>query len=191
MRPEESFIEQPVRSLQTMLRVIAEDNPRFSTVVPDGIYGPSTMQAVFALQKAVGLPATGIVNQETWEAIVVLYEDALIRIGQGEPIEIILDAGQVFRSGDSNPYIYLMQSILIQLSSEHLSIQPPDHTGILDAPSQDALSAFQKLAGLPETGELDKITWKHLAKQFSSYAIHQNALIKKQSADWSDDSKLF
>ena len=38
MRPPESFIEQPVRSLQTMLRVIAEDDPTFPTVVPDGIY---------------------------------------------------------------------------------------------------------------------------------------------------------
>ena len=46
MRPPESFIEQPVRSLQTMLRVIAEDDDRFPTVVPDGIYGPTTMQAV-------------------------------------------------------------------------------------------------------------------------------------------------
>ena len=40
MRPAESFIEQPVRSLQTMLRVLAEDDQRLPTVVPDGIYGP-------------------------------------------------------------------------------------------------------------------------------------------------------
>ena len=46
MRPAESFINQPIRSLQTMLRVLSEDNPKLPTVVPDGIYGPSTMQAV-------------------------------------------------------------------------------------------------------------------------------------------------
>ena len=50
MRPAESFIEQPVRSLQTMLRVIAEDDNRLPTVIPDGIYGPTTMNSVTPLQ---------------------------------------------------------------------------------------------------------------------------------------------
>ena len=51
MRPGESFVEQPVRSLQTMLRLLAEDDPRLPTVIPDGIYGPSTMIAVTAFQR--------------------------------------------------------------------------------------------------------------------------------------------
>lgn len=182
MRPAESFIEQPVRSLQTMLRVIAEDNPRFPTVVPDGIYGPSTMQAVFTIQRATGLPPTGVTDQQTWEQIVTHYEEAVIRVDRAEPIEIIMDAGQIFRSGDSSPYIYLMQSILIQLSAEHSAIIPPDHTGVMDAQSQAALSAFQKLAGLPQTGELDKITWKHLAKQFSLLAVHQSTPAEQSRA---------
>ena len=63
MRPGESFVMQPVRSLQTMLRVIAEDDNTLPTVVPDGIYGPSTMQAVSAFQRKYSLPVTGAVNQ--------------------------------------------------------------------------------------------------------------------------------
>ena len=42
MKPEESFLSQPIRSLQTMLRVIAEDDPSHVRIVPDGIYGPET-----------------------------------------------------------------------------------------------------------------------------------------------------
>ena len=56
MRPPESFIGQPIRSLQTMLRVIAEDDPRHTTLVPDGIYGPETMGAVFIFQSIHDLP---------------------------------------------------------------------------------------------------------------------------------------
>ena len=34
MRPNESFVSQPVRSLQTMLRVLAEDDRTLPTVIP-------------------------------------------------------------------------------------------------------------------------------------------------------------
>ena len=175
MRPGESFVEQPIRSLQTMLRVIAEDDDRLPTVVPDGIYGPTTMQAVSAFQRQNGLPVTGVADQITWEQIVAVYEPALVRVGKAEPIEIVMDPGKVFRFGDSSPYIYLLQSMLIQLSNDHPAINRPDHSGVIDTSTADALSAFQRLSALPVTGELDKITWKHLVHQFTLNAHHNEA----------------
>jgi len=179
MRPPESFIEQPVRSLQTMLRVLAEDDRRLPTVVPDGIYGPSTANAVTMFQRREGIPITGIVDQRTWEQIVLAYEPALIRVGKAEPIEIIMDPGQVYRFGDSSPYLYLLQSMLTQLSKDHPTIEPPGHSGILDETTSDSLAEFQQLAGLPVTGDLDKITWKHLVQQFS-LNVHHNTVKNKQ-----------
>ena len=173
MKPEESFVEQPIRSLQTMLRVIAEDDPRLPAVIPDGIYGASTMNAVTAFQRLYGLPITGITDQSTWERIVDVYENSLIRVGKAEPIEIIMDPGEVFRLGESNAYIYLLQSILTQLANDNPTISPPDHNGVLDNPTSEALAAFQFLAGLPPTGELDKVTWKYLVKQFTLSANRQ------------------
>ncbi len=175
MKPAESFVEQPIRSLQTMLRVIAEDDPRLPTVVPDGIYGPTTMNSVSAFQRLYELPVTGVVNQSTWERIVEIYENALIRIDQAEPIEIIMDPGEVYRIGDSNANIYLLQSILVRLSKDNPSISPPYHNGVLDNTTSEALAAFQLLAGLPPTGELDKITWKYLVKQFTLSASREKA----------------
>lgn len=179
MRPPESFIEQPVRSLQTMLRVIAEDDRQLPTVVPDGIYGPTTLTAVSAFQRREGLPDTGITDQLTWERIVQAYEPARIRVDKAQPIEIIMDAGQVYHLGDSGPYIYLLQSILTQLSHDHPTIIAPGHNGILDTPTSQALEAFQILSALPVTGELDKITWKHLALQFALNANHNTAIHRK------------
>ena len=178
MKPGESFVEQPIRSIQTMLRVIAKDDSRLPSVVPDGIYGPTTMQSVTAFQRLYGLPITGIVDQDTWDKIVSVYEPALIRVGPAEPIEIILEPGQVFRIGDKNAYIYLLQSILTQLSTEYPTINRPDHNGVLDDPTSQALAAFQLLAGLPPTGELDKITWKYLSRQFTLSANRQAAFGK-------------
>ena len=178
MRPGESFIEQPVRSLQTMLRVIAEDDSRLPTVVPDGIYGPTTMQAVSAFQRQNSLPVTGVTDQITWEQIVAVYEPALSRVGKAEPIEIVMDPGKVYRYGDSSPYIYLLQSMLIQLSNDHPAISRPDHNGTIDDLTVKSISDFQKLSALPDTGELDKITWKHLVRQFTLNAHHHEATIR-------------
>lgn len=167
MRPSESFISQPIRSLQTMLRIIGEDDAALPSVVPDGIYGQQTIQAVTAFQRKYALPVTGVTDQKTWDTIVSVYEPALIRTGKAQPIEIIMDPGQVYRLGESSPNLYLMQSMLLYLSQLHPSIDTPTHNGMLDDPTSKALAGFQTLAGLPPTGELDKITWKYLVKQFT------------------------
>lgn len=167
MRPRESFVGQPIRSLQTMLRVIAQDDGTLPTVVPDGIYGQDTMTAISAFQRRYGIPVTGVADQATWDTVVTVYEEALIRVDKAQPIEIILEPGQVFRLGDSSPYLYLLQSMLLYLSQSHSDISEPSHNGVLDTQTSQALAGFQVLAGLEPTGEMDKKTWKYLVHQFS------------------------
>ncbi len=176
MRPPESFIEQPIRSLQTMLRAIAEDDMTLPTVIPDGIYGQQTISAVNAFQRRNGIPSTGVTDQATWEAIVEAYEEALIRIHRAAPIEIIMDPGQVYQLGDSSPYLYLLQSMLLYLSLQLPGLNAPSHNGVLDSPTAEALAAFQLLAGLPPTGELDKKTWKYLVNQFTLAANREEGM---------------
>ena len=166
MRPPESFIRQPVRSLQTMLRVIAQEDERQPSVIPDGIYGNQTMNAVTAFQRNHGLPATGVTDQQTWETIVAEYEPALVRVGQAEPLVLILEPGQVYRRGDKAPNIYIIQAILQVLSEVYSSISPPSRNGILDEATSVSVESFQELTALPQTGEVDKITWKQLALHY-------------------------
>ena len=166
MRPLPSFVGQPIRSLQTMLRVIAEDDPTHDRIVPDGIYGPETTAAVSTFQRKHGLPVTGVTDQATWESIVAAYNPALVRIDAAQSIDIILNPGQVIRREERNPHIYLVQAMLQVLSDVYKSVAQPTHTGILDDPTADALSTFQILSGLPMTGNLDKHPWKHLALQY-------------------------
>lgn len=172
MRPAESFIEQPVRSLQTMLRIISEYDKSLPIIIPDGIYGQQTINAVSAFQRKYGIPITGITDNDTWDKIVNIYEEAMIQVGKAEPIEIIMDPGKVYRFGEKSPYIYLLQSMLTQLSFDAPTILRPNHSGILDESTVISLKEFQRLADLPQTGELDKITWKHLARHFSLSAHH-------------------
>lgn len=179
MRPAEAFIQQPVRSLQTMLRVIAVDDPNLPILVPDGIYGPSTMNAVTAFQRREGIPVTGITDENTWIKITQAYEPALIRTGKAEPIEILLEPGQIILPGESNPYIFLTQGMLAQLAKDHAQIPHTNSTGMIDSETEFALRAFQNLAGLPSSGALDRITWKHLVHQFT-LSVSRNSVAERE-----------
>ena len=166
MRPNESFIAQPIRSLQTMLRVIAESDPLQPSVIPDGIYGQNTASAVSAFQRRKGLPITGVTDSTTWDSLVAEYEAALILVAEAEPIGVIFNPNQVIRQGESHPNVYLAQSMLIVLGEAYESIPRPGITGVLDIPTSTALAQFQTLSDLPSTGELDRNTWRHLARQY-------------------------
>jgi len=167
MRPSESFIGQPVRSLQTMLRVIASDDPRIPNVIPDGIYGPSTMNAVTAFQRLYNIPITGITDQNTWEQITAVYDEALVQVDKAAPLEILLEPGQVIKIGESNPYIYILQGMLTYLSKKNKNIPRPSTTGTLDSDTADAIIAFQRISALSETGDLDRLTWLYIVKHYT------------------------
>ena len=171
MRPNESFIGQPIRSLQTMLRVIAENDGNLPSVVPDGFYGPDTTRAVSAFQRKFGLPVTGITDQSTWEMIVSVYKPALIHVSPAQPLQIILEPNQVIRRGEEHHSIYLVQAMLTSLARDYGSIPAPPISGVLDSDTSEAIIALQQLSGLDTTGELDKITWKHLVLQFQLSAV--------------------
>ena len=166
MRPTESFVGQPIRALQAMLRVIAEDDPSHPKLVPDGIYGPETMAAVSHFQRRHGLGVTGVTDLPTWETIVSHYHPALIRVTSAQPLDIILESGQVLCKGQCNPHVYLVQAMLAVLSEVYHSIPSPTHSGLLDDATSDAIAMLQSLSALPMTGEMDKVTWKHLALQY-------------------------
>lgn len=166
MKPEAFFTGRPIRSLQTMLRVIGQQQELDITLIPDGIYGRQTMDAVSRFQRSVGLPVTGTADLDTWEAIVEDYQDALIYVAPAQSVEVVLNANQVIEKGESHPHMYLVQSMLTVISQAFESVPAPAVTGTLDIATAEALGAFQALVGLPVTGELDRRTWKHLALQY-------------------------
>ena len=166
MRPAESFIGQPIRSLQTMLRVIAENDASHERIIPDGIYGPETVSAVSTFQRLHGLPATGVTDNQTWDTVVEIYEDALIEQLDAPPLQVILNPGQVIRKGERHPHLYLVQAMLTVLAESYESIGRPSSSGILDDTTADSISSFQAISGLPMTGHLDKHTWYHLVLQY-------------------------
>lgn len=166
MRPPESFVGQPIRSLQTMLQVIAQNDPSYLTVIPDGIYGPETIRAVAAFQRKHLLPVTGITDLKTWEAIVPIFDLSLAAQNAAQPIEVVWNPGVVLYRGESHPNLFLVQGMLAVLSEVYHSVSKPSLSGVLDDITSDSLASFQMLSGLPMTGNLDRQTWIQLSQQY-------------------------
>ena len=162
MKPDESFVGQPIRALQTMLRTIAQMDGIQMNVIPDGVYTQQTTDAVRSFQENHGLPPTGITDQDTWEKIVEAYRPARTEIMPAEPVYITLNPGQTFRRGDRHHHLNLVQAMLYLLGQVYDGFPAPAMTGELDGATEEAIRIFQQLSGLPANGVLDKTTWKHL-----------------------------
>ena len=70
---EEGSRGDKVRQMQEQLDVIAGAYPAIPSVRADGIYGPSTEEAVRKFQSVFGLPATGVVDYPTWYKVSEIY----------------------------------------------------------------------------------------------------------------------
>lgn len=167
MKPEESFVGQPIRSLQTMLRTIAQVEPLRPLPEPDGVYSRQTAQAVADFQRRRGLNPTGVTDQNTWERIVAAFGPAKTETEPAHPIQITLNPGQTIGPGEESHILYLVQAMLITMAELLTGFPSPDFTGVLDPETERALIAFQLHSGLRPTGRLDKQTWKALALQYA------------------------
>ena len=70
-----------VYQMQQQLARIAKSYPAIPAIVPDGIYGNKTKEAVEKFQSVFGLPVTGIVDYNTWYEILNIYV-AVTRIAE-------------------------------------------------------------------------------------------------------------
>lgn len=70
-----------VRQMQQQLARISKSYPAIPTIRVDGVYGPSTREAVEVFQSVFGLPVTGVVDYNTWYEISAIYV-AVTRIAE-------------------------------------------------------------------------------------------------------------
>lgn len=107
-------MQMPIRSLQSMLRLLQRHAGKPTTVVPDGIFGPETARAVREFQQQNGLPSAG---RPTLRRGTPLWMPRARRTPTmaGRAAATAFSAGANHLPGEQNMHLYLAQGMLLAL----------------------------------------------------------------------------
>lgn len=157
-----------IREIQQYLRYISSSNPSIRRVEIDGIFGPETQQAVRDFQRAFGLPQTGRVDTDTWNALYEEYLRVLAENAAAVQIAAFRDPRQVLRIGDRDERVIFLQIMLNALANRFAGLGSVGSSGVYDQNTSDAVKNLQTAAGLDQNGETDKMTWDFLASLYNT-----------------------
>lgn len=155
-----------VLSIQYFLNVVAAFYDTVPRIALTGYYGEATENAVRAYQQTFGLPVTGIVDRATGLSI---YDTYLSILDTTQFIDggVRLFPGRALRQGSTGEDVRLIQEYLAYLSQTFPQIPVPSVTGVYGQETEAAVSAFQRLFGLPDTGTVGAVTWDAIASTYS------------------------
>jgi len=156
--------KKSIYELQSRLLTLSR---RYETarVIPDGIYGSETRDAVADFQERAGLPITGVTDYATWTAIYEAEAEVLSDTAPPmmiSPFETFFESG-VMRAGDRSASVYIVQVMLEELSRLFEYEEAVIINGDFDSATEAAVKHIQQSLALPDTGEIDKATWNELS----------------------------
>ncbi len=155
---------EDIAVLQYFLDAVALFSGNFTPPPFTGIYDEATRNAVIAFQTLYGLPATGIVNDATWN---YLYDDYLGIIRSLSPEQagtaVIPFPGTFLTLGFEGPAVTQLQEFINTASALYPTIPEVPVTGIYDDDTRDAVYAVESTFGLPIDGITGPLVWDTLA----------------------------
>lgn len=160
----------PVTTVQYYLSIIAYFNNTLEPVPRSGTFGPETVEAVERFQRFYGLPVTGIVDTATWNTISRIYTDTVASLPEGyQGNNAKLYPGFFLSEGMRNQSVTDLQTYLSLISQNIPEIPSVSVTGYFGAQTEEAVSAFQRLYGLTESGAVGPVTWATIANQYDAF----------------------
>lgn len=168
-----------VVTLQYFLNLISPFVDFIRPIATDGIYGTATKNSVLAFQRYKGLPQTGEVDERTWNSLYNAYKGVVDYLSE----EAILDRvgtepypGVVLRFGDNGPSVRVIKTYLNYISQFFYDLPPLAETTAFDRRTQNAVTEFQRIFSLPQTGQVNETTWNTIADVYSALRRGQNRL---------------
>lgn len=172
MLSQTAYIGNPVLSLQTMLRQISFQYPQIPHVVPDGIFGEQTLEAVMVFQREFLPPVTGQVDKATWNAVSALYQAACSTLASPLPCRAFLCRTFSIGPGEQSVHLYVVQAMFKGLSGMLAGVEDGAVTGVQDEATQRNTRWIQRINGNPQTGIMDKAEWDTLSRLYTIFVTY-------------------
>ncbi len=158
----------PVFNLQYFLSYLAQFYDTIPAVAIDGLFGEATHSAVEAAQRSFDLPVDGVVGERTWDEIYRAY----IGIVNTIPVEYVEGStvpygGVPLRIGSDAEAVRLLQEYLNYIAMTYSEIPQVSPTGYFGPRTQEAVIAFQNLAGITPTGIVAATTWTAITELYN------------------------
>ncbi|MEG0775774.1 peptidoglycan-binding protein [Clostridium sp.] len=166
-----------VVTIQRYLNKISNNFPLIKKLSTDGIYGSQTKNSVKTFQRIFNLIENGTVDYATWYKISEIYV-AVTRMaevnGEGERESEVLPPfpGKELTFGSIGNEVILVQDYLNVLRRKYPTIIFLNGDGIYGYNTASAIEEFQRIAKIPVTGKVDKITWDTLVKYHNDIKLN-------------------
>ena len=160
-----------VRTLQIHLNRISGNYPAIPKIpAADGIFDAATEAAVTKFQEVFGLDPNGVVDSATWYRIAYIYT-SVKRIAEldSEGVryeEIENKYTEDLKIGMQSIEVSMLQYYLAVIGADYEAVQPVEITGYFGENTERSVKSFQRVFGLPQTGEVDRATRNDLYRAY-------------------------
>ncbi len=159
----------PVRTVQYYLSIIAYFNQNLEPVPISGYFDSSTVAAVERFQNYYGLEPTGIVDNDTWNTISRIYTETVNSLPEGyQGDNAKLYPGYFLTFGMRNQNVTDLQTYLSAIAQNINAIPSVSVTGYYGEQTENAVSEFQRLYGIPVSGAVGPVTWYQIAREYDA-----------------------
>lgn len=154
-----------VRVLHYVLLTIAYFDPDLPSLRLNSVFNDNTKAMVINFQKKYGLPATGVVDADTWNELVTVYRDTIHNI----PEEYAQYGDEFFQGrllalGMSGDDVRIIQKFLLKICQQTGNIPGVRVSGIFDDLMEKSVMKIQSIFNQDTTGVIDPITWYNIVE---------------------------
>lgn len=160
-----------VRTLQIYLNRISGNYPAIPKIpAADGIFDAATEAAVTKFQEVFGLDPNGVVDSATWYRIAYIYT-SVKRIAELDSEGVRYDEienkyTEDLKIGMQSIEVSMLQYYLAVIGAYYEAVQPVEITGYFGENTERSVKSFQRVFGLPQTGEVDRATRNDLYRAY-------------------------
>ena len=182
---ERELLSQPVRGLQYMLGQLSRVYKFLPQLVPDGIFGERTLEAVMLFQREFHPPVTGIVDRGTWNAIRDRWQQMEEGLAPAQGLRGFPAGECQVKPGTSQIYMIVPQVMFRVLSQKLNGIVPCSEDGYNGPETEENVRWLQKAADLPETGIMNQRTWNVLCRLYEIFVVYDRDTARPEfSGGW-------